>query len=511
MMINIPEVAAPTPLSAATQIYLCKGIPWDREYKHVRLFGGKDAALSYIKSKAEYTTTTATAVRDNSVRLEIPYTKVLEGINYIAYNNTNLYNFWIFGFITDVKYTNQNVTEINFEIDFFQTYFYKCKLQQCFVERHHWERSDDIIGANCLPEPVSKGFYQFYNSQEFKICGEGNTPDTNILLFTVADASDLESEPPGMLGNVFSGIRYKFGSSSQMQHILNTLIHQGKGSEIIAIYMCPEFCYRNNSEILTVQSDTAFGSITANIKNNKMFTYPFSYVDCLFYGSGEMELYYEKAGRSGISVRIQGCCAPFPQVTAYADTYDGNQTHNLKYSLDFTNFPTCAVANDTYAQYINTQGISTALSVLGSGIQFGQGVLSKNPASILGGVLGAAQSIGNTITAMERPDTAIGTMGQGGTLYAMNQIKVKLLQLGYDEQSAIAADNFMSIYGYNTQQVLTPNLNSRTLWNYVKTLDCNISGDIGYIALEKLNSIFNNGVFLWHTNDIGNFNIEGNG
>lgn len=54
------------------------------------------------------------------------------------------------------------------------------------------------------------------------------------------------------------------------------------------------------------------------------------------------------------------------------------------------------------------------------------------------------------------------------------------------------------MYGYKVNNVKLPNITGRRNWNYVKTLDCNLLGEIPQEDLEELKQIFNNGVTFWH-------------
>jgi hypothetical protein len=64
-------------------------------------------------------------------------------------------------------------------------------------------------------------------------------------------------------------------------------------------------------------------------------------------------------------------------------------------------------------------------------------------------------------------------------------------------------DEFFEYYGYAVQQVTTPQLLSRSNWNFVKTVDCsvksvNYNNQIPADSLAVMNAIFNGGVTLWH-------------
>lgn len=68
--------------------------------------------------------------------------------------------------------------------------------------------------------------------------------------------------------------------------------------------------------------------------------------------------------------------------------------------------------------------------------------------------------------------------------------------------------NYFKMFGYKVNKIGIPKLKTRTSYNYIKTTDCHITGNIPGIHLEVLKSIFNEGVTLWHTDDISNYNLE---
>ena len=66
------------------------------------------------------------------------------------------------------------------------------------------------------------------------------------------------------------------------------------------------------------------------------------------------------------------------------------------------------------------------------------------------------------------------------------------------QEYARCIDDYFSMFGYKTNRVKIPNITGRTNWNYVKTLGCNIIGDVPQGDMQEIKSIFNNGVTLWH-------------
>ena len=59
-------------------------------------------------------------------------------------------------------------------------------------------------------------------------------------------------------------------------------------------------------------------------------------------------------------------------------------------------------------------------------------------------------------------------------------------------------DDYFSMYGYKVNSVKIPNITGRTNWNYVKTINANILGDIPQEDIQELKNMFDNGVTFWH-------------
>ena len=65
-------------------------------------------------------------------------------------------------------------------------------------------------------------------------------------------------------------------------------------------------------------------------------------------------------------------------------------------------------------------------------------------------------------------------------------------------QMAEVIDNYFDMYGYAVKRVKYPNVHSRQYWNYIKTIGCNIHGDIPADSHRKLCKIFDDGMTFWH-------------
>lgn len=62
--------------------------------------------------------------------------------------------------------------------------------------------------------------------------------------------------------------------------------------------------------------------------------------------------------------------------------------------------------------------------------------------------------------------------------------------------------NYYDRFGYKVGKYTTINLNSRTTFNYVKTFDCVVTGNLNQSILDVIRRIFNNGVFIYHNDSL---------
>lgn len=71
-------------------------------------------------------------------------------------------------------------------------------------------------------------------------------------------------------------------------------------------------------------------------------------------------------------------------------------------------------------------------------------------------------------------------------------------------------DDYFTRFGYNVKEYKVPELFSRSAFNFVKTVDCNVTGEAPNEALEEISKMFDAGLTLWHTSDVGNYTLSNN-
>ena len=85
-------------------------------------------------------------------------------------------------------------------------------------------------------------------------------------------------------------------------------------------------------------------------------------------------------------------------------------------------------------------------------------------------------------------------------------VMIKTIRDEYAEQIT----NYFKMFGYKVNKLEIPNLKSRESYNYIKTVDANIVGNIPANDLSAIKGIFDKGVTIWHSANIGDYSLTNN-
>lgn len=83
-------------------------------------------------------------------------------------------------------------------------------------------------------------------------------------------------------------------------------------------------------------------------------------------------------------------------------------------------------------------------------------------------------------------------------------VKIKRVKSFYLEKSR----QFFHAFGYKSNAFKLPNLHTRTHFNYIKCSMCNIQANVYNEDILQFKQVFENGITLWHTNDIYNYDVD---
>ena len=164
--------------------------------------------------------------------------------------------------------------------------------------------------------------------------------------------------------------------------------------------------------------------------------------------------------------------------------------------------------NDGYTNWLTGNAVNMPLGIASN---IFSGVASGG---LAGGLVGGFSGIANTLASVYQhslqPPTAKGGANQGDLLFAQRQT-LNGYPMSIKKEYAEVIDKYFSRFGYKVNEVKTPNLNSRTQFNFIKVggTDELVHGNIPASDLERINEICRKGVTIFHNyTNFGNYTIS---
>ena len=501
---------------------IMRDVPFRSDMKEVLLFDSKAQQTNYMERKTVYRFTDFSYIREQRVIRVNIVADNLFGCNYLSFNNRGFGDKTFYAFITDVRYVNNETTEISFEIDMFQTWWFSVYIPQCFVEREHV--NDDTIGANTVAEDVDTGdlcvhnIYTRYWTEKDSL-GYPNwriaiqvKPSMRMLI------DNVTYEP------IYYGER-QFYPLTFVADVGDTSIDQirdwieavtGVGGEITNVFMYPKefedglYIQLNDLDTQGVKRPTSFidypfddstGVLPVEYvpKNNKLYTFPYTKLLVASTDGNQSEFQWERCKNGKITFNLYYNRLNKPSCDLVPSNYFRDPSQRLN-TVSYENFPTVTINQN---QAFSLSNMFNAL-----------GVITRALGSAFSGMItSAASGVANEIGKI------LGDTGthQSGTTDGCLDLKYQ--RIGYifyvlaiDANHARVIDDFFTRYGYQVNRLKTPNLKGRAKFNYVKTRDCRVVpvGEETYQSMyyapeEALNSIsdmFNRGITLWHNEEM---------
>lgn len=506
-----------TSVTAQGNVILCKGVPWDNSYKHVRLYSNQTQLLTYLRTLKVQEINNAGPVKAGKFNFRTNMSsEQMIGVNYIAYQNVPYSSEWHFGFVTDVVWLSQHSCDILFELDVFQECVFTAGINPCFIERSHIAKADDTIGANVIPENLEIGE---------PICYRHGTVDFGEMSIIMMCTEYPSSEQPPvynrMTFGVYNGLLQFGWNAKNFEDVTDFLnLYEDKPDAVQLIYMVPEICYNTTWTTPTVKSVSIdyrqeYGYTP---KNNKIYTYPYTYVVADDNKSHTHMFKPELFDNATVKFNSQGFMNPMGGVVTTPADYAGIEGNNYLYAFTTDNFPICAWSTDTFkawlAQNKNTMALGTLSGVMGQTVSGVGNAMIGNVGGALGNAVGAGMTIAHTMATVADhemiPNQAKGrtTNECGATALGLNRIDVYLMRM--QDSLCKVIDDYWTAFGYPIHEIKTFDPYCRSSFVYVKTVDCGFTSDAELTLLNRFRQIFNDGVTIWHTNDIGNYALENN-
>lgn len=504
-----------------TDIRLLK-TPFTIDNKNQLTFTNKETQAEYFLSLPYVEKSNCTYQRkDNVIRFPAHIDSIIE-YNYVIYRNNNYSDKWFYAFITNMRYVNDNMTEVEIKTDVFQTWQFDINYKKSFVEREHV--TDDTIGLHTIDENLNVG--EVIEEKEIK---EVSLSDMFYIVIQCDYDPKTQKEFSYIScynGQLFPSALYVFpydlsGTTSEpFKNIINFMrdIQKDKTIDVIRnMYVVPDGLIDSNDLELVEMEDYnyyrlnyTFSAKEFNIdidkqhtfndfipKNNKCFVYPYNYL-FVSNNNGNHNVYkYEDFNQEKATFKISLAMQVGCSGRLFPLNYKRNSIANDE-SLPLAKYPTFSWSGDAFINWLTQNAVNVATDVA---LSTGNTIFSGMEGNIQGAVMNPlntiAKQIGNFYSASLLPNI-VGGQNTGDVNFSAEQNTFIFRCMRAKTEFLKSIDNYFSMFGYKVNEMKIPNITGRPNWNYVKTSDINIIGDIPQMDLAQIKLMFDNGVTFWH-------------
>lgn len=481
-----------------TIVKLYSGIPCDPTYQNVLQWDSVTEQNQFFANHVPVATYTDFQFIDGTRALRIK--RQMENcyhINYVAYQNHRYGNKWFYAFVTDMQYLSPESTALILDEDVWASWQFDLTFNKSFIERE--TVSNDTIGAHTVPENVEKGDYVVTAQNAI------NFFYNNITIYATEAISDGWSptyqmgESGGSVGTRIP-IYNKTYTTADWQSVitdLETFSAKGKADAVISVVL------RAGTPVTQ-----AFPALSAGFtaRNNKLYTFP--YVAAVAYAPGQvLQLHYELWPNREYYFSTDG--GPNQRWIFMPKNYAG-ETFGEAYQITLASTLAIPWVSDYYQNWSAQNRAQNVVGVVGGvadillgAATIGTGKVTSGAGEMVSGV----KEIGNVIAASAKaqimPDVMHGSF-ENATMSILNGYPaINLVCKAIRPEYAKIIDDYFSMFGYKVARVKEIELHSRSNWNYVKTIGCNVEGECPSTVLTEIKQMFDNGITLWHN---GTFN-----
>ena len=487
-------------------------VPIEGNYKYQLWFDTIEEQDAYFDSLGGIVLSDFTYQRkDNVIRIGT-YIEDLYPYNYIRYKNKNYGNKYFYAFVENYEYINDSVTMARIKTDVFQTWMFEMKILPSFIVRKHV--TNDTPGANMFPENLEIGEYVINNETTLR-----QAP--YLVIATVANEA---GEPWGgtLVCNNYQGANLQWlpiSSFAAIGDILDKYLNVGMAEAVVGIGLMPGYGVQGpstgpNSEPIgaivrdySIAKQGALNGYTP--RNNKLLTYPYILLEA-DNNTGTVNQYHEElfsddnitfGATNDIGLNSTGLLIPFK--------YRGS-AENYEESLSLKPYPLSSFTYQAYQNYIALYGFSQNLSLL------------ANVSSVMGSVTGLAESAAagtatgqqafNTVSGALRvssqlaertararePETIKGNVNAAGAKLSQSMLFFTLYSKSIRAEAAKRIDDYFTMFGYAVNELGEIQPHTRRAYNYIQTIDANITGELPDEDVRTIRAAFDSGITFWH-------------
>ena len=377
-------------------------VPWSNDYGNVRLYSSlseqnADIASMMLVSSGDYTY----LARNRTIKVSIEADRLYH-CNYCMYLNTSVTGGWIYAFVTDVRYVNDNTSEVVIETDVFQTFLYGVDwtVPPCYIERETVPSEDMRYMLTNEPDFPLIYVVDDHSDYWFDVSGiviqTANNVETNssiidnIMNPSGAYATDM---PAKVYKGVCMGANYLFfplNNTPPITEGIETYLYKmnqaGATDSIVSIFTVPNVLAQdiisksNETAMDLYQLDnnswpdspfTAQATFNAPSKgssvdgytprNGKLLYYPYTLCRLTDYNGSKSDMRYELMDSLEINVK----CSASPECKGYVFPQSYMGIPNFDVGIVVQTGSLGSWVNDSYQSWVAQNSGTIALSLAG--------------------------------------------------------------------------------------------------------------------------------------------------
>ena len=515
-----------------SKLYVCSGVRLDSRYEHSIYFANKQDQEDYFAGKVVHTFLALSYLRKSwpvQVHATMEQAKTW---SYLFFRNSTGKTYYYF--ITQVEYKNEHMVELTLELDVLQTYMFDFTLLPSFIERQH--TTSDDPGEHTVDEGLELG--DPVDNRAWDVTGIENLA---ILILATINPNHAETTKPvqalaGSYNGVFSGLKLWAVDGAKWQDWglqLDELATAGFQDGIVAMWMYPknlivlggENTWEDDDLCKTVESFPVSGVTTKapgrpdNLdgytpKNKKLLGYPYQFLYCSNNSGASATYRYERfEDPSTCNFTLYGTLSPEGTALLVPNAYNG-LAKNFEHGLSLGGYPTCAWDSDVYKMWLAQNQNQHRLSVASATVKAVGGAFMTAGSLLTGNLIGAGAGVAGMASGASQiaglmaqkkdmeiqPPQAKGNFSTSTNITASKQT-FTFYYKSVNAETARMLDDYLSMYGYRINRVQTPKLNARPAYTYIKTVGCNMQGNLCNTDLTHIQAIFDKGITFWMNGD----------
>lgn len=554
-------------IEPSTAVRLCKNVPLDNTYKNTIYFENATAQGSFFASKEKKYITKNTYQRQGIgvIRLEVAADDIYD-CNYMCFQNSDFGSKWFYAFILNVEYVNNIVSEITYELDVMQTWMFDYQLKPSFVVREHTEL--DVPANHRVPENLELGDYIIGQTPS----GTG-VLGTYCIVVATTFGTDYKPAAGGLWGGVYSGLQYHvFENTVAGATAANNFISgaEAVSDGIVAVFMMDK-ALATTIGTDSPKSYDVIKNKYFDVKRNdgtpphnrKLLSYPYNFLRVSNMSGDSIDYKYENflGGEKGnCKFEITGDMTANPSVYLLPIGYDYVNTPNepnYDKRLVLSSYPQLPFATDSYRAWLAQTGTNAATNALSqyliatmlvavgiagmtitggasaglipAGAAIGAGATTAVPMAgalvkagttmAIGAQIGAGlnatkmgiTAVGRAVapTKFGMPDLPHGGTSGATTAVATHMLDFRFMPMHIRPQFVTIIDDYFDLYGYATNKVKIPNINTRPHWNYMQTAGCNAIGSVPADHMALIKQIYDTGITFWKNGaEVGDYTLD---